>query len=54
MDGLFTTHPATENRIAALKRQAAEMGRTANPGGFGEPRRQPWGTPTTRRPGPWR
>jgi len=26
MDGLFTTHPATENRIAALQEQAREMG----------------------------
>jgi heat shock protein HtpX len=26
MDGLFTTHPATENRIAALMEQAAAMG----------------------------
>ncbi|WP_201160044.1 zinc metalloprotease HtpX, partial [Rhodoplanes elegans] len=26
MDNLFTTHPATENRIAALQRLAAEMG----------------------------
>ena len=31
MDNLFSTHPATENRIAALQRVAAEMGR----GGFG-------------------
>jgi heat shock protein HtpX len=31
MDNLFSTHPATENRIAALDRQAREMGQ----GGFG-------------------
>ena len=30
MDNLFSTHPSTENRIAALERLAAEMGR----GGF--------------------
>ena len=27
MDNLFATHPAVENRIAALQRIAAEMGR---------------------------
>lgn len=31
MDNLFSTHPATENRIAALEQQAREMGQ----GGFG-------------------
>jgi heat shock protein HtpX len=33
MDNLFSTHPATENRIAALQELAAEMGQ----GGFGGP-----------------
>ena len=39
MDNLFSTHPATENRIAALEVIAEEMGgmRTASP------RRGPWG-----------
>ena len=27
MDNLFSTHPATENRIAALEQLAAQMGR---------------------------
>ena len=27
MDNLFVTHPATQNRIAALEQLAAEMGR---------------------------
>ncbi|RAI27326.1 zinc metalloprotease HtpX, partial [Rhodoplanes elegans] len=36
MDNLFTTHPATENRIAALQRLAAEMGGGAG-GGFAGP-----------------
>jgi len=31
MDNLFSTHPSTENRIAALQRLAQEMGE----GGFG-------------------
>jgi heat shock protein HtpX len=60
MDNLFSTHPATENRIAALQGLAQEMG-----GGMGtSPQRgfasqhspnqrssSPWGS-TTRR-GPW-
>ena len=53
MDNLFSTHPAAENRIAELKKQAAEMGRTfamAN-----EPRQ--WGPPKTggrqQTRGPW-
>jgi heat shock protein HtpX len=33
MDNLFSTHPATENRIAALDELAREMGQ--NSGGFG-------------------
>jgi heat shock protein HtpX len=54
MDGLFTTHPATENRIAALKQQAVEMGRTANLGGLSGPKPRRWSAPETRRRGPWR
>jgi heat shock protein HtpX len=38
MDNLFTTHPATENRIAKLRDLASTMGQT--PGGG---RRGPWG-----------
>jgi len=53
MDGLFTTHPKTENRIAALKQQAAEMGRTANLSGLNEPEPRQWRAPVTRRRGPW-
>jgi heat shock protein HtpX len=58
MDNLFSTHPSTENRIAALEQVARTMGhggfgrRTAAPaypagGGPG-----PWGNAATRR-GPW-
>ena len=45
MDSLFATHPSTDNRIAALKQLAAEMGRTATVGGTREPGRGrgPWG-----------
>ncbi len=52
MDNLFATHPAPENRIAALERLAAEMGQTGYRGvepiavGFG-----PWGNGLRR--GPW-
>ena len=50
MDNLFGTHPATENRIAALQDIAARMGQSrdavAEPrpsGPWGSPRRGPWG-----------
>ena len=58
MDGLFTTHPSTANRIAALERQAAEMGRSPTPAARPVGRRAPepraWSAPVTRRRGPWR
>jgi heat shock protein HtpX len=53
MDNLFSTHPSTENRIAALERLAADIGS----GGYGPrpsapayPRRLagPWGSPGGR------
>jgi heat shock protein HtpX len=51
MDNLFATHPATENRIAALREIAARMGQRgqdaapqARPSGpWGNARRGPWG-----------
>jgi heat shock protein HtpX len=55
MDNLFATHPSTENRIAALRQLAAEMGRGAyraeqrpampasGPWGGGSRARGPWG-----------
>jgi heat shock protein HtpX len=66
MDGLFSTHPATENRIAALQALAQEMGTgmgAARQSGFvpqgpsnpapsgGFPSQGPWGS--TARRGPW-
>jgi heat shock protein HtpX len=57
MDNLFSTHPAPENRIAALERLAASLGRTARPAGrtsgYG-----PWGADSAHDPwgagrGPW-
>jgi heat shock protein HtpX len=58
MDNLFSTHPATENRIMALQALAQQMG----PGGFApgaavgarpltESPSGPWGAPSRR--GPW-
>jgi len=52
MDNLFSTHPATENRIAALQQLAGEM----NQGGITAPRtaRHVPAGPWNRRPaGPW-
>ena len=50
MDNLFSTHPSTENRVAALEQLAAELGqarfgRTPDPRAAGGPwgRRSPWG-----------
>lgn len=53
MDNLFSTHPATENRIAALQALAQEMGQgaTAAPSFTRPPTSGPWSA-TTRR-GPW-
>jgi heat shock protein HtpX len=59
MDNLFATHPATENRIAALRELAAEMGPSggtnyrapaaAQPASYG-----PWNSPAGgARRGPW-
>jgi heat shock protein HtpX len=49
MDNLFSTHPSTENRIAALQQLAAEIGGAS----FAQPaRRTPAGGPWGRR-SPW-
>jgi heat shock protein HtpX len=62
MDNLFATHPATENRVAALEQLAAEMGhgrpasRPAGPPRGSVPASGapggPWGN-NGRRSGPW-
>jgi heat shock protein HtpX len=50
MDNLFSTHPATENRIAALQEMARSSGFGVD--GFGStPRRE--AAPVAARPGPW-
>jgi heat shock protein HtpX len=52
MDSLFSTHPNTENRIAALERLAAEMGQT---GGLSSSDMQqgPWEQTQSGEKGPW-
>jgi heat shock protein HtpX len=54
MDSLFSTHPDTGNRIAALMEQARAMGVNAAPAGgsfLGQASQSPWAG--DRRPGPW-
>ncbi|MFC5423620.1 zinc metalloprotease HtpX [Bosea eneae] len=52
MDSLFSTHPDTGNRIAALMEQARAMGVGASRGGFvGGASRNPFAG--GREPGPW-
>jgi heat shock protein HtpX len=47
LDNLFSTHPSTENRVAALVEQAREMGQTQRPGStYVE-------EPLTKRDDPW-
>ena len=61
MDNLFSTHPNTENRIAALQEQAREMGQSAQGGmssssfGGSDYGQGPWTGGPTPRPsgGPW-
>ncbi|MCC0037188.1 MAG: zinc metalloprotease HtpX [Hoeflea sp.] len=58
MDNLFSTHPATENRIAALEAMAGEFAqarapRPARPAATSVPRTGPWGRGDAPRKGPW-
>ncbi|MBB3021261.1 heat shock protein HtpX [Microvirga lupini] len=56
VDNLFSTHPATENRIAALHALAQEMGSTPQSGFFQQSSASPWGSmggSTGTRRGPW-
>ncbi|MGO4283079.1 M48 family metalloprotease, partial [Bosea sp. TAB14] len=55
MDNLFSTHPDTGNRIAALMEQARAMGlgrAPAAPSFTGQASGSPWGS-APRQPGPW-
>lgn len=56
MDGLFSTHPKTENRVAALMELAARMNpaTTGNTSWSRPASSGPWGgAPQARRRGPW-
>jgi heat shock protein HtpX len=62
MDSLFSTHPATENRIAALQAMALEMGGSAPVRESGPSGNGPWGEtsepeataePAPPKPNPW-
>ena len=62
VDSLFSTHPSTQNRIAALQQLASELGAHAAPSvGANEnyPSQGPWGRSSSRGPsrgpsnGPW-
>jgi len=58
MDNLFSTHPSTENRIAALEQIAREMGQSGfdggASGGYGAaPPRSALSAAGFRRRGPW-
>ncbi len=50
MDNLFSTHPATENRIAALQELARRMGQAA---ASAAALARPQQAPTTPAHGPW-
>lgn len=57
-DSLFSTHPSTENRIAALQQLAQEFGQTAQPQQQSAPPArpaapQPWGRNAEKKKGPW-
>jgi len=52
MDNLFSTHPATENRIAALRELAREMGQSDGGGSLGASR-GPWSASQSGNSGPW-
>jgi heat shock protein HtpX len=55
-DSLFSTHPSTENRVAALANKFGGKGATRQPE-LVSPRRSrppgPWDQPQPRKPGPW-
>ncbi len=53
MDNLFSTHPNTENRIAALREQARDMGEMRWPPGGGVDGGLDPGSSSSSAPGPW-
>jgi heat shock protein HtpX len=53
MDNLFSTHPRTENRVAALEKLAASLGALPGRGAWGGSSVPPIGKPPPARRGPW-
>jgi heat shock protein HtpX len=53
MDNLFSTHPRTGNRIAALEKLAASIGMPPSRGAWGAGAVPPIGKPPPARRGPW-
>jgi heat shock protein HtpX len=53
MDNLFSTHPRTGNRIAALEKLAASIGMPPSRGAWGAGSVPPIGKPPPARRGPW-
>ncbi|MDW6021887.1 zinc metalloprotease HtpX [Mesorhizobium sp. BAC0120] len=55
MDNLFSTHPATENRIAALQAMAKESGGRSGPAATPDPEAGtgPWGRSQNQSTAPW-
>jgi heat shock protein HtpX len=51
MDNLFSTHPSTENRIAALREIANERGEASS--AAPDPSQGNWSAPEQRSKGPW-
>ena len=52
IDNMFSTHPSTRNRVAALRQLAQEMGRTGAGGSFDARAPSAWGPPGEGA-GPW-
>jgi heat shock protein HtpX len=53
MDNLFSTHPNTENRIAALEQIAIEMGQAGGGNQPASPASGPWSHAQSGEKGPW-
>ncbi|WP_088342823.1 MULTISPECIES: zinc metalloprotease HtpX [Rhodomicrobium] len=53
MDNLFSTHPNTENRIAALQQIAQEMGQAGGGMNTARPAQGPWSHTQSGEKGPW-
>ncbi len=52
-DNLFSTHPATRNRIAQLTEMARRLGRSFQPAAEALNKASPWGAASRGKRGPW-